>query len=381
MNYISGPVSYYELDYEGKTYTFFGDMHRGMDMDCNSFGIKCKTNDNDEDSNCWSFLYYLDKKLTHNNKNKITTDIFLEHSYIHKSIKIPKSFEVMGEKDLLNQLQDDYMTRVFKFLNSCFALDKTKCKYYPHVRVHYTDVRSVMMDNISYVIFPFRYLSTLYKLNRIDTFDSTAVMMMLHNWVYGLYDLLRISMEYKDITKDINKLKDLFIDDPVSNNLNFMWKLSLDLITTFLTRTRNKKRVHKIAIQLEALEKQGKHELVDKIKEFIITRADVYINLMEKYFHDMTTMIESNVIDDYLLFWESAFLKFDVITLLIDTCFMDAYLLGRIFRYEGKESIVYAGDEHVKRYVKFFDYYLNTTPICYQSRKLSYINRCLHTNQ
>lgn len=55
---------------------------------------------------------------------------------------------------------------------------------------------------------------------------------------------------------------------------------------------------------------------------------------------------------------------FDIISVVIDTEYMDAYLLGRMFRSFDSDSnvkIVYAGEFHIERYVEFFKDYLGVS--------------------
>jgi len=43
--------------------------------------------------------------------------------------------------------------------------------------------------------------------------------------------------------------------------------------------------------------------------------------------------------------------------IMLDTNLMDKYLLGRLFKYtDSKYVIIYAGDDHIQKYVEFFEY-------------------------
>jgi len=136
ISYLNGPVSWYEFlftDDKGnkKMIHLFGDVHN-FDGQCNK-ELKCMKRSQDEKSECYDFLYFLEELFSEVKMNKQYADFFIEIPYIFPSIK-----DIYDPISLTNTI-----IKIFQKFGPCIKRNKKDCKYLPNVRMHFTDIRTI----------------------------------------------------------------------------------------------------------------------------------------------------------------------------------------------------------------------------------------------
>ena len=101
--YISGPISYYILNYKNVKIYLFGDIHTTPYINsCNQYysDVPCDSIDYDysgfliKHKNCWSIGALLGEWFQYNNDYNISTDFFIESSFS----KSPTRYNIMNNE-------------------------------------------------------------------------------------------------------------------------------------------------------------------------------------------------------------------------------------------------------------------------------------------
>lgn len=223
-------------------------------------------------------------------------DFFLETPYLTKDIKILKTSSYNIDK-------------IREYFQNCFQVSKINCKYL-NIRFHYTDIRQIVgQKDISLLI-------SIHDLIRRLTKSNTCINNLeneLKNYNLLEYKSLKTKKDFMEyglktyhnkLTKNQENIKDEQVKKVLLNNLD----KCLDKVNIVYLRWNNLKR--------------------------ITENYPKYYNILDRTIYD-------NIV------------RFNV-------CFMDMYLLSRMFRnfnkkveeYSGepKNIIIYVGDIHADNY-------------------------------
>src|SRR5258708_5303765 len=180
VNLISGVNSMYIYQLNDKTYFFFGDKHYSRrENDCESqLNIKCDDFDlsynkiNYNGSLCMSIGSLLYTMFIYNNDHNILTDFYLESSFTKENERtaLKIGYDIMNRKKSLSNYNSDiidhefdsvsWMTLIEFVIEPCFIMEKSKCPFFPYVRSHYVDIRSIdggtPIDTDLFILFDLR---------------------------------------------------------------------------------------------------------------------------------------------------------------------------------------------------------------------------------
>jgi hypothetical protein len=386
---ISGPISWYEFNYKGVSptsggrqpnvvnptsggqqpnnvkITLFGDLHEDRQTDCEDQKYTCVDvgNSTVKQSSCYSIAAYLDKLADYNNKAGIPTDIYVEMAFLPSDRDYSRGkFRPTAKAGHLNS--------VISTLANCMAKTKIKCPYTPHVRVHYVDIRQlfpkILPGKVEQLARDTRAYLDYAKINIYNEPLDKIILIMreimkadkitLKNW--NLYWAMLFG------EKDYNATVQLLADKYGNTHVQKFYKHVL-LTSKSVTSVRDGKRMHKIAVQMLALQKQGKTELIRDIKNFIQQSMLYRTRKINKITADLTNSLEKAAKDSNKLanllevkytisLYQHAWVQLYSLTL-------DAYFLARMFKYidnnspnDSKQIVIYAGASHIESYASFF---------------------------
>jgi hypothetical protein len=412
---ISGPSVLYVGEYNGVRYILFGDIHTdptknvcNVESGCSGYFdnpknlVKSKGNYSD-----WEFT--ADKKPTIIPHSKCYEVSYLLTKIFEIAYSNQKNIDFYFETGLVNRQsrthreKSNYLSTLRKIDNvfhNCLQLDKRRCKYFPFVKLHYVDVRRPLyplasMKESTHSMFLIQWLRN-WLLN-IDTSDITLLFLIISFLKHittepealRLFNIVLNSDNYDSDMKtfitensrkalsDYQQIKYISSEtfDYLTKKFSQVLRHCYDEIIQ-ISKKRNGKTISIIKAQLDSINDQS---IAQNIKKYVLENSEY--NLENSEMHDETNSIlvlfEQYWNTDRLyrgsLLNKINLMKFGVANNVIETNYMDAYLLGRMFRsFSDQESnsnikIVYAGQFHIERYIEFFKDYLGVDFIKYSS--------------
>jgi hypothetical protein len=427
LKYISGPISWYYYEWNGRSFHFFGDVHFSFENNCESKGMKCSSVTDKEFCDCFDFIFFLDTIFTNAEKSGKLVDFFIEVPYLTQGQTIE---EIEA---------DDYISTIYHYFKNCFQIDKSKCPF-KKTRLHYADVRqdistqnkftSTLYMNI------YLYLEELYnlivKLFSDYNYDEEITLLKIHTlseWLNNFFHRFfsrkngdhlhkRYMASYfsNDFSGDIDRVFDSFMANKEIEMYPDQVKLLQKIIgymkreaKPYPKRTSGNK-IHVIKIQLEELKKDIQNrpeeyqlkDLPELIENFILDESDDYstqiINIWNDFYQSVILEIyknpQSKVAMDHfikkqnLINGDKSILNQFFIRQ--EAVIMDAYTLSRMFRtYTTSKNptpiadmtITYTGYYHTKNYSQFFQNVLKIEPIDKYHTDENNINRCIHDDK
>lgn len=348
---IQGINSLYYIEYDGKKYYLFGDVH---DQTTTCDGL-CDYHNYTFDktftynTNCTTITALLDNWFHYNNKYNIKTNVYLEKTYTKKDnykLNFIDTRKLEGDVGTLTTIKPKHMSwmqltnDVFR---KCLTTNKSNCPFYPYVKMHYIDIRAVDDTRIS----PF-YINDIYhevigsKLNpkleetyKMKKYVTDIISTLVYN-----YDII------------VAGLLDPSGFNAVVNVINGILPYKVDYLYQ-LSTTRNDVVMYKIAAELQKLDTYMYDKVITYIYGFI---DDLMIPVDENYDQDLTAIFDNFGLNvEYNLLCIELFLtKYHNIFTILSAYIMDAYVLARLLTQEGDENIIYAGVAHIDIYKDFF---------------------------
>lgn len=322
---ISGPISWFQFKIGDKTYDLFGDEHWSKDYSCQN-----------EDYTINDLIDLIAKVNT--NKN-IITDIYLEEIY-----SLKESTKPLDENK-------GYLGEIIEKLDKCLTPHKTECQYNTKIiRFHYTDLRTIYGRPSSNR----KFIQTNFSIRNINKTildeDLNSFNEYLDAVKFIILNSLVIFEYFESTTSDFILNIDKIIKALPETKYGDIFRRKLENFKYF-TSKRNNINIHKIAIQLLNIhDNYIKNMIIKFIHNDIKYLQKQALSLMNdiKIVTDKTIVI--SIINNYFTY--------------LDGNLMDEYLLGRLFKYsDSKYAMIYVGNSHVKKYVIFFEKYLNIQPI------------------
>lgn len=386
---ISGPSVVYVGKYNGVKYILFGDIHTdpvkntcNVEPGCSGYFDNPLTLSKDysewtftadrvptivPDSKCYEVSYLLTKIFEIAYANKKNIDFYFETDFDDKG----KSSKKQREK---------YTTTLRKIDNvfhKCLQLDKKRCKYFPYVKLHYVDVRLEIRaaeSKTTHNMFLIQCLQNTLLNNYKFYLENPTLFFLIISFLKHvttdsesskLFNIVLNSDEYdldmkKFITESSRKVLVDLQYDAIPKNFSQILRDCYDQVIQ-RSKKRNGKIVSIIKAQLDMITDQS---IAQKIKKFVLETKEYQLEQvdLQKKINDLSQLYKQSDIRFNLPQIKQGI--FDIISVVIDTEYMDAYLLGRMFRSFDSDSnvkIVYAGEFHIERYVEFFKDYLGVS--------------------
>lgn len=382
MNYIKGIQNFYHYQYNHVNYYFLGDIHKKLPDPCpqyqdcdhmiNNFTELLKYNQHC--SNVTALIY---QWLTFNFDNQITTNFYIEYP-----IKTDTFKHLQSEND--NNGNESYSNKGFMVDTMIMLKDclHSSCVYNPTVKIHRVDPRHTTINGIVYSSSPFLLdeFESMFvvvrnmmheKLDKNQPIDNLLDMIStrLNEFIKLIYflvkesdNLLKASLENINFSAYIGHLlKKLAVLLPGDSMIR---KKVVVIITKMMTMTKHKHE-YIIASQLLTLPENLKSQIITyalkKNKEYVkdLTSSD----LNDNYEYNQFSLLKDLEI---LKNWNKQLDTYDQVLesissivakmVLLSSIYMDTYTLGRIFKYENDEVVIYAGKSHIDYCVGFFDY-------------------------
>jgi hypothetical protein len=208
LEYLNGPVSWYEFLFKDdngneKMIHLFGDIHiTGGKCDEK---LKCMRQSSDEPSDCYDFLYFLENLFDEVKKNNLYADLFVEIPYLIKSN------EDLYEKVKVNNV----ISGIYNKFQSCIKRNKKKCSYLPNVRMHFTDVRTILLSNEDIdplmAILKGRMQQNVYPINSFLNLSKYMILDLFEGILYVLLEInsiqVTINNQEKLVTPNIQGIQ------------------------------------------------------------------------------------------------------------------------------------------------------------------------------
>lgn len=335
---ISGIVSFYIFENDGKKYYLFGDKHYTRKNNCRELGYQCDyfdktfTKTYTYGSECTTIGALLHNWFTYNNDHDILTDFYIELFYTKdhsKTRESHKTYNDIIENKKNNIYEEDnapfrdqsWMQMTYYIMKPCFVREKENCPYYPNVHVHYTDVRSIEINK------------EIISVNPFDLSDYHHI-----EYVKLLFLQYKIILSY---LLDIDGF-DKFLDKAYLIPEEFRNTLVKNMSLFTVTRQINGKEItmYKTAWELYRLE-QLYPIIAKQLREFVQVEAN---NIMGRVMNILR--VEKINYDRY-----------NDLLLDVQSLSMDVYTLSRVFvQHESEEVVLYAGAYHIRFYADFFQY-------------------------
>lgn len=338
---LSGPVFAFVGKHKGIKYYLFGDIHFSLERTClppcKGIDENMKNIDPLGSENCWDITRLVADII----RKSGTTDVYLEVPYTKKEMHL------IGDHGLPN---------FFRTFRECFF---KRCKL-KNARFHYVDIRLKADDSLQASNY---FLGTITsqiirdtKENPFEKSPSTVILEKAFANDSKLYlEIVDVYLNSTNFIVDLEKVLDKLTD-----NLDVNAFIEKDLIVK-----RGGKTMHKIGAQLKALKDDGQTELATKIKDY--TKNYYLKGPFSKFRKPILEMFEAarhkvSMGEQDLANLGILFKKMRAIIAMQEGMFMDAYLLARMFRTfpntkhtPSDKRIIYAGSEHIKTYVDFFE--------------------------
>lgn len=381
---IKGLNQFHQYELNGIHYYFLGDLH----INTNTCDYQCDHMTNQftelvvKDTNCTDITAFIYKWLNYNFNHQIITNFYIEHAI---------------SKDRLTYQYDDYtgtsyskqgyMQDTIIMLQDCLM---GNCPYNPVIKVHNIDPRNIIVNGKRLSASPFllddiynRFYAGKTILNK--KYNSEDVIPIIRNlskqltvFIKLIYFLIGQSQFLLGIVflPNYEKLINVFINKLSIFEPGLVKNDMMNIINNMLlqSKIRNNVKVHPIYAQLSKI--NGK--LANKIKSFILERNKynakillepaVFLDTMER--NDFSITYDISIINDWIkqsntntdmgdliVYFDKVLESISNIVnkvVILSAPYQDAYLLGRLFKYNQDEAIVYAGSNHVDVYSDFF---------------------------
>ena len=425
LQYISGPVSWYFFNLNGRMFHFFGDVHFSFEGSCEDLGVKCKKTLNDYNnqcSECFDISFLLEVMFLNMLGSKKLIDFFLEVPYLKA-----------GEKSIWVDPKDN-VSLIYSNFRKCFERSKSKCPY-ENTRFHYADVRQTN-PKIGANTEPITLHGTFTNRQLRENLVASILNIIIHS--PSDVNLFKEKSEWLNLyfkrffstNKNEKPLALKYLESHFENNFNqnidqifesFLTndeKLKYPKETTMLEKAiesiksisktskgRYTIEVHPNKIQLDELRNDMSAQpgmypknLVMLIQNFVMKKAEKIISEIdhlwkEQFYKNLIVEIyknpESKEIADK--FYSSYFDSVNIMTELLanlDALILDTYMLARMFRtYSSSKkptpfadmTITYTGDFHTQNYREFFENVLKVPAIVSQ-RGMGDAMRCLQND-
>lgn len=410
LNYISGPISWYSFDINGKKIHLFGDRHTWQDERCP--GIDCSK----ESKICFTTIDLIEKIYEKCEREKLYGDVYIESYYRHKETTIRDRDEESDddedddeeedeEEELNKRFGKDTLQEIILEYRDCLKPKKPKCGFLPHLRFHYVDVRFGMLEDIMKLVnqnkesgqniyqlirHPQNILTLLYYfLDELDFFISKAkrfnpnlyfftrflIGYFLEN-EYLFFHILFDEQYTKYLDNFLAEINEAVQMDQMKNLVNVKEiqkyvKVIQDYILLLKFYAKDKK--HIVLYELDKLKteekKYGTTDFSDKIKKYMFRRLKEIVPLFENDLIQMLDLLEeykNNNFESMVNDFKKLFIeKIQLVWVDINTLLMDTYTLARMFRNlnkDGKIALLYLGDFHIRNIVRFFKEEFNILP-------------------
>lgn len=199
-----------------------------------------------------------------------------------------------------NLFKDNYLSQVYKEFEDCWGVDKTECRYGGIHRFHYTDTRMITSSN--------DHQPGIHILRNLISRDLTLADMSgsIFNALQYYYQFLRNDPRSHIIQKQIDAIG----NEDISSLLRDKFQTAVESLSE---------------------EIQG----INVLEAVNISQSDVEfmmrIKVVEVFEH------EKDMMDIYLM----------------ARCFRNFHQKGQEYSWPSYNNVIYAGDEHIKTYVKF----------------------------
>jgi hypothetical protein len=364
LKYISGPVSWTGFEFGNKAIHFFGDRHFSRDFNCEKhYHLKCSNSkDYYPNSDCITIDGLIKAIFETSDKKGFYVDFFMESPYETKKIKPRQSVQPSH----IGYFSEVY-NYVIEYINSS---DNTRAKFHPiDIRSDWTicDAKTIECKRISLDLFTFISLQLFQSDDESDVTKKKFGNDIVKLFEKGSLDYYK-SDDYilfiKNLIKKLSTWK-----NKTSFHKEFLIKLR-EIITHLNTYGIGGKTENTNYQSIKMLESLNRKEITFKginISEYI---QEFFENEKKEYLKK--TKNEKGELDINLNF-----------LLEIGAALMDIATLTKIFKRlenndEPQVMIVFAGNDHIKSYVKFFTKILGLKPL---PESISYANkehiRCL----
>jgi tetratricopeptide (TPR) repeat protein len=390
LDKLSGPISAYVTEYNGKKYEFFGDAHYSASgtcpKPCNDVNINSDasrmslTQMINSDIPCWDIAVLL---------SNIFNSAAAEGKWVDFYLEIPFIKLFPEEKEIKERVEHaGYLYKLYYIFYNCFI--KLKCNY-STTRFHYVDVRqqykSVDLASLNdelramieaergegegiptfstfasyeiYLVFD-RMKKSINNLGDMIAFQSyteNAYIEETDRLVKDLYYSGGRTMRGVVEPKNVRLLKLYLLSDNIDADVKELMKESIAstkepvklvevLVPSTLIVNRRGKNMHRIRAQLEALQNEGQGEMANKIISFILDtyNTKVNINLIMDLWTSITLTYRGLVnkkfkqlenadilLDRFISEYKKAQKLFSL-SVSGGSLMMDAYTLARMFR-------------------------------------------------
>lgn len=405
FEYLSGPVSWYEFEFQDdngnkKMIHFFGDWH-DLNHLCDP-SLKCMKNSKSEKSNCYEFIYFLHQLFDIVIENKKYADLFLEFPYN------------IQKKDDYQVPENTMIAKIYNEFKDCFQYTKKECKYLPYVRMHYTDLRlafkedftskeynkneiSSYLDLLHFLIYDMVFdfyqvaidpNSTNFRLSIEERMKRINMINLLFDITEKYCQMYQILLQSNNYLNELNQLIHPFLEIIWNNEKYFNQEdinYFLNVLELMKTLKHPKKYMSILGYQLYQLKMDkimvNGRNISDLIYHFIMDKCYEKIVQLKEYVNYWRSLSQKLVninnhsdlvnILNYLNEFSNNIFSFLITSVGLYT--LDSYLLSRLFRTfsnsPGKKhepsilSIVYMGDTHVNLEVEFFEKVLKLSPV------------------
>lgn len=335
---ISGIVSCYILEYNGKMYYLFGDQHFSRAGNCKELGYACDhfdktfTKTYTYGRECTTIGALLHNWFIYNNKHNILTDFYIELFYTKENERQSHKIynDIIAERKNTN-INTNVNTNLFKdhswlqvmyyIMKPCFVREKKQCPYYPNVHVHYTDVRDVEINDKIIPVNPF-------DIDEYQYVEYVKLLFLQCKVILGyLFDVNGFELFLRNIHHVPEEIQKTLI-----NNVS--------LFTTTKVIDGKEITMYKTAWELYRLE-QVYPMIAQELRYYSMKEADTIIKRMY------------NIIKHKKITFD----EYNALFLDIQSLSMDVYTLSRVFIQEDSEEIIiYAGAYHIRFYADFLQH-------------------------
>ena len=420
-------------------FLFFGDEHMSMTQTCPQpcSDINIETHDYIEIPKCFDIVALLSTIYRQAVKTGVYTDTYLEYQFISKEIS--KGFFEDPKLLLENIKTYGYIHKIYKIFQNCFL--KSACGY-PTSRFHYTDIRFTNVKEQLHSMLTLGQTSSvpsspelpkpeltetkrievqfdLIMLTRLDSVvrrmlteknrsviqkeaeQFNQIMQIVYkdrvkkSQDYDLSDKLFLaSLESDDYTNQVTKLIEGYLFSLPSTVRS---KLITELTNPSVISKTDNKIQHRVRKQLYQLEQEGQGELAQKILDFAKEEyfqnalPSEIIKIWNEIYNNFVAFTRDNSLEALLAFGQSqSNVIYQIVRLVVTgSNIMDAYTLARLFRDFSKSKkpnshvpssvrIIYAGNNHILKYIKFFTEKLNVKINSYPGNPQT--KRCLEVD-
>jgi GTP-binding protein EngB required for normal cell division len=368
--YFSGPCSASIGILDNFTYIFFGDRHWSLDGTCQESYKK-----SDISHKHYNIVDYIKGIFKKNTMNNNFNDLYMELVYNRKE------FDNKAFDNKSNDIDIDFADLIRNSFKQCLLKTENDTK----TRCHYIDIRTKMLEDV--LFFDIFTQIHNFDLEFMNTDFKNTFRLFVYYLFHGGYlkKFFEIQINSENVKDDLRKEVEFFLNDiGIKNNISDMKTFSAFLENNDIFASRENKCFHRAGLQLYELRKEN-NELADKIKKYLITmfNKEYTSNYNCGILKNLKLIIRNSRNKSYDLY-NLLYQYYNYIHIISTNKYLfDAMLLGRLFRKfknsnhtESTLKIVYAGNDHVKTYIDFFETVLNVNMFKYAASKEGNI-RCV----